>query len=395
MGTRMRWVQIVMAIVLCAGCGDSGPPAVEVDGQTQSQWKKQLESHDAGKRAEAYSALAKFENPPIDLIAKGLDDKRVRGREAAMGALGEIGEPASAHAKTLASYIEKDPAGFDKKQCRRLRTAAMKAIGGMGQPGFKAVAHLIVSRDPKLRARAAYTIRPLLGTLEDPVATLTRLIEDESAVVRRQAVLGLGAWGKGSRRASTLLLEALDDDDHGVVQEAAKALGAIGGRADHEGRALADKLYVHQAGIRASAVYGLGLMGEEAEPFLKSVADLAANDNKRVVRIQAALAHFRIGGGTEVAMPELSSGLECGDKGLCRDALRAIAAIGGPAHGAVAVVIPLLDDPDLSRHAVAALGAIGPAAADALPKLEKVAASSGDKALKEEAAKAVAAIQKP
>lgn len=388
-----RAIAGMVCLLLASACGDSGLPAEKVDGKTVSGWKKELESHDAGKRAAAYLALARFADPPLDLIAQGLGDKRTRGRLGAIEAIGSLGEAAGEHAKALAALVEEDPKGFSTKQVRELRIGAMTALGKMGRTGFKAVAHLIVSRDAGMRERAAYTIRPLLGTLDDPVDTLTRLIEDSSWKVRLQAVLGLGQWGKKNRRASTLLLEALEDEEARVAREAAIALGGIGGRADHEGQALADRLYDHNAGMRASAVYGLGLMGEEASPYLKSVADLATNDAKRVVRIQAALSHWRIGGKTEIALPELSSGLECGDKGLCRDALKAIAAIGPPAAGAVSTVLPLLDDPALRRYAVAALAAIGPAASAALPKLEAIVESAGDKTLKEEAAKAVEAIK--
>jgi HEAT repeat protein len=396
MGRSMIRTGTIAALLLAlAACGDSTPPAPQVDGRTQADWMRDVGSHDARIRAEAYLALARFEDPPLDVLAEGLKDERVRGRAAAMEALGSVGEAAAEHAKALAVYLEKDAEGFSEAHARQLRNAAMEALGQMGAGGFKAVAHLLVDRDPNLRARAAYTIKPLLASLEDGVGVLIPLVEDESWVVRREAVMGLGMCGKGNRRASTALLMALDDEDPRVVQHAAMSLGGIGGRSDHEGRALADHLFNHQTLVRAAAAYGLGLMGEEAAPYLKSVADLVKNDSKEFVRVHAALAHWRIGKSTELALPEIEKGLTSRDKVICREALKAIAAIGPGAKGLISTVVLHLADTDLRPYAASALGAIGPAAAEAVPALEATLEKTPkkDSALRAVLTKAVSEIQ--
>jgi HEAT repeat protein len=384
-----------LGALLLSACGESGPPPATVDGKTMDAWKQDVESFDARIRADAFLALARFEAPPMDVIGKGLDDERIRARLAAMEALGEIGEPAGAHADALSVYLEKDAEGFEPEQARALRNAAMHTIGKLGTRGFKSVAHLLVSRDARLKARAAYTIKPLLTSLPDGVGTLLPLMEDDSWVVRREATIGMGLCGKGDRRASTALLERLDDEEPRVAQEAAIALGSIGGRSDHEGRALADRLYAHQTRLRAAAAYGLGLMGIEASPYAKNVADLVRNDNKQIVRLQAALAHWRISKETGVALPEFEAGLTCGDAGMQREALKAIAIVGEPAKETVGIVVPMLEDRDLRFEAASALGAMGPSAKDALPALESALEDAPEdaKALRAALEKAIADIR--
>ena len=179
-------------------------------------------------------------------------------------------------------------------------------------------------------------------------------------------------------RAAEALLVALADDNAEVVRYAALAVGGIGGRSDREGQALADLLFAHQTGVRAAAAYGLGQMGEEASPYTDRLLDLLKNDSKRVVRIQAARAHWLVSGDAGPGLEELHKGIQCDDPGLCRDALKALAALGPAAEPAVPVLVGMLSRSELRHLAVVVLGAIGPAAKEAVPRLESVAEEVAD-----------------
>ena len=375
----MRSVLALFLAGLLAACGEA-PQAEQVDGKTEAQWRLQLQELSPSSKAEALEALGRFEQPPLDLIAAQLDDPGRQVRAAAIRALGAVGPSALEHAKALAAYLDAEAKDENEaRELKRLRDAAMEALGGMGPEAFKSFSHLLVSESPVLRARAVYTMRPFVKELKDGVNTVLPLVKDEHAVVRREAVktLGEAAAGTRDRRASDALVEALGDLEGPVSDAAAIALGSVGGSSDREGKALSKLLYHHRQSTRASAAFGLGLMGPEAQPYLKPITDLLKNDNRRVVRIQAARAHFRISGSADVALEQLEKDMQCSDSGLCRDALRAIGEMGAAGAPAVNSIVTCLDTPALRAEAANALAAIGPAAAAALPHLERAAKAAG------------------
>jgi len=385
----------VLGALLGACGGDAQPPAPkEIDGQTRAAWETALAGKVPAEQALALVALAKFEDPPWELFAARMEDPDAEVRAAAIRAIGAQGPEAVKWAPDLAGYLEEDPEGFDPQACRRIRHAAMFTLGKIGPAAFPSMAHLLASRDALQRARVAFTIRPFIADLADGTKVLLPLIDDKSWHVRREAVLGLAVAGKGDERAMEALMKALQDENAEVVRHAAIAIGGIGGRSDREGQALADLLFAHQTGVRAAAAYGLGLMGEEASPYSDRLLDLLKNDSKRVVRIQAARAHWHISGDAEAVLDELQKDIQCDDPGLCRDALRALADLGPEAEPTMPLLIDMLEDPKLQRMAVVVLGAIGPPAKTAVPHLESIAREAAESrpALAEEVAKALASI---
>lgn len=363
---------------LLPGCGGESAPPAQVDGRTQAEWEADLAGDVAADQVVALGALSRFESPPIEAFSSRLEHEQAAVRAAAIRALGTAGPEAAKWAPDLAIYLEEDAPGFEPSDCKLIRDAAMVTLGKIGPEAFPTIAHLLMSRDARHRARAAYTIRPFVADLQDGTKVLLPLVEDKSWIVRREAVRGLGLAGAGDERAAEALLVALADDNAEVVRYAALAVGGIGGRSDREGRALAELLFAHQTGVRAAAAYGLGLMGEEASPFADRLLDLLQNDSKRVVRIQAARAHWLVSGDAGPGLEELHKGIQCDDPGLCRDALKALAALGPAAEPAVPVLVGMLSRSELRHLAVVVLGAIGPAAKDAVPKLESVAQEVAD-----------------
>ncbi len=373
----VRCLFVLSVLIMLAGCGEKTPDE-RVDGKTRKMWMLQLEEFSPTSKAEAISALARFEDPPLDILAKHLTEGGRQVRVAAIRGLGDVGAAAAPHAATLAKLLEDPPEGTDPRTAKALRNAAMEALGGIGAEAFPAFSYMLVSESPALRARAVYTLRPFVRDLKDGINTVMNLMQDEHAVVRRETAktLGVAAEGSADRRASDALITALNDLDSSVSAAAAIALGSLGGSSDREGKALANLLYNHRQSVRASAAYGLGLMGEEADPYLKQVTDLMKNDNRGVVRIQAARAHFRISGDATAALAQLEKDIQTGDTGLCRDAIKAIGEMGPAAAPAVDSLVLHLDKEALRLHAARALGAIGPDAASALPHLDKAAESA-------------------
>jgi HEAT repeat protein len=383
---------------LLSGCGPDAPSAPEarIDGRTRAEWVQAAKGDDPTTQADALRALARFENPPIELFESQLQAKDADLRATAILCVGTAGPDAAKWAADLAIYLEEDPEGMTEAGCKTIRNAAINTLGKIGPAAFPSMAHLLASRDVGQRRAAAFAIRQFVAEMEDGVKVFLPLAEDDDWFVRREAVRGLGEAGKGNEKAAEALLAALEDERPEVVRYAALALGGIGGRSDREGQALADLLVNHQAGIRSAAVYGLGQMGEEASPYAENVLDLLKNDSKRGVRIQAALAYYRISGDATAALAELDKSLPCSDAGLCRDALRALAEMGPAAGPTVPKLVQMLDKEQLRSLAVAALAAIGPGAKEALPALRQAAATVGeaDSTFRKEVEEALAAIER-
>ncbi|MDA1195252.1 MAG: HEAT repeat domain-containing protein [Planctomycetota bacterium] len=365
---------LALACCLLPACGDK-QGAARVDGKSREFWMDRLAEASPASKAAALAALARFDDPPIDLIAANVDADARTVRVAAIEALGAIGPAAVGYAKTMAPLLEDPPEGGDEREAKALREAAMEALGRLGSEAFASFSYMLVNENPAHRARAVYTIRPFVKALPDGVNTVLPLVADDNAVVRREAAktLGVAAEKTNDRRASDVLIEALTDPDPGVVAAAATALGSVGGSSDREGRALSKLLYAHRQEVRASAAFGLGLMGVEAQPYMDELRDLLRNDNRPLVRIQASRAHFRISGSAEYALPQLEKDVASSDAGLCRDALRAIGELGPAAAPAVNSVIPYLEIKLMRGTAAETLAAIGPGARDALPFLAKAA----------------------
>lgn len=375
----MRTVVIVILVCLLLGCGEA-PPAVMVQGKTEAQWKLQAEDLSPSTKAEALEALGKFETPDVALIAKHMTESQGSVRLAAIRGLGHAGPAALPHAEALVAIVEAEVKdGPRAKTAKATRNAAMETLGAIGPEAFKSFSHMLVSESPRLRASAVFAMRPFVKELKDGINTVLPLVEDEHAVVRREAVKTLGAAAEGSRdpRACEALGKGINDPDAGVADAAALALGSVGGSADREGKALAELLYNHRTSTRASAAFALGLMGAEASPYTEQLVECLQSDARRVVRIQAARAHYRITGDASLALEQLEKDLQCSDTGLCRDAIRAIAEMGADGAPAVQSVIGCLDKPALRVEAAKALGAMGPGASAALPHLERAAAAAG------------------
>ena len=379
---------VALFFAACGGDGEDGD-APRIGGKTRSAWEALVESGSAAEQVEALRALARFPSPPLPLFEARLEDPEPEVRAAAILCLGAVGPEAAHRAPDLAIYLEEDPPEIkDPKARRAIRNAAINALGQMGPEAFPAIAHLLASREVSHRRNAVFAIRPFVAELEDGTKVLLPLVEDKDWFVRREAARGLGLAGKGDERAQEALLTALEDSDARVVSAAALSMGGIGGRSDREGQALADLLVRHEGAVRAAAVYGLGEMRDEAAPYADDVLDLLKNDARRAVRIQAALAHYRITGDPSAALPELEKSVPCEDPGLCRDALRALKGLGPEAASTAASVAVLLKKPRLRAAAAEALASMGRAAKDTLPALQAAATEVGD--ADPEGAKAIA-----
>ncbi|MCK9461935.1 MAG: peptidylprolyl isomerase [Proteobacteria bacterium] len=158
------------------------------------------------------------------------------------------------------------------------------------------LAALADSGDREIRARLALA----LGRIGDPraVPSLLRLLRDDDALVREEAVFSIGLLAD---RAGTAAIEAVvaalgAGDDLVPVSVALDALGRVAAKTElHH---LAAHLDAADPGERAAAARALGLAGQRGLPFdAAATAKLAAalGDEAEPVRFMAAFALFRGG----------------------------------------------------------------------------------------------------
>lgn len=234
--------------------------------------------HDKDVRWAAVEALVKIADPKaIDALIKRLKDKQEDKyvREAAAKALGETGNP-----KAVGILVE---ALKDKY----VGWVAAEALGKIG--GSEAIGHLIKALKEE-NEDVRMSVAEVLGKIgaSKAVDHLMRALNDESEYVRLSAA---GALGKiGDPRAVDILVEALKDKSLAVRSAVAKALGEIGDpkAVDTLIRTLRDRNLV----VRWAVVEALGEIRDSKaiDPLIKALKDEDEN-----LRMEAAIALGEIG----------------------------------------------------------------------------------------------------
>jgi HEAT repeat protein len=308
-------------------------------------------------------------------------------REDARGALAAIGPDA---APFLIAELEDRPGALDDLLFRISKRFAFVKF----EP----------STTPQLRARAAEelaaftrtataetgvpveTVRALVRAFADPdgavveeaqrslrrigpVVAVPELIATLSARndnVRRHSAEVLRDFGPSAARATAPLLKLLDDRKPIVQVQAAYALARVSGTAAVPGlsRALNDR----NPAVRAAAAQALGCLGAEASSIAEPLRQRLADTNPRV-RVCAARALWLINRDAAAAVPVLAAALR--EPGSWEAAL-ALGAMGPAASNAVPALVETLKREKVPRPlretpvSALALGHIGGASVPAL-----------------------------
>ena len=192
----------------------------------------------------------------------------------------------------------------------------------------------------------------LLVRVEPAGRNLTELLQpllaDKDNFVRRAAMQGLGAQGAAAKAAISDLEKASTDPNLNNRVTACVALIHIAGSSDERIGALADFLRLKEPcdGAAAYAAAELGQLGRQAKSAAPKLLDALKHPDAQV-RVYAA------------------------------DALSSVGA--DPDKAVAALTAMLKDDPEREarRSAAGALGAMGPAAASAIPALREALRGEG------------------
>jgi len=256
---------------------------------------------------------------------------------------------------------------------------ALQRIG----PGTARDVATVLSRsdNPVARLSAISIFRGMEHAADIVVPALITALDDPDEHVRKQAALGLGAFGKDAAAAVPRLCEWLCSDNVRLRSAASSALEDIG-ILDGAGRAhLIAIMGDTGSKERLEAARTLTFCGEPADTVMPTLIELAPDRDGGFGGLSDLTWMARLGA---AAVPKLVESLSHRDprvRGFTADVL---GQIGIAANDAVPALMVLLDDHSLRdgkraygkaygkevRYgAIEALGRIGPAAAPAIPQL--------------------------
>ncbi|MFM7206943.1 MAG: HEAT repeat domain-containing protein [Planctomycetaceae bacterium] len=327
--------------------------------------------------AAAYAAA-------VEPLAKAAIHADPRARRAAVRALGRYRSPADIAPMLSRQLADADPA---------VVVSAVRSLAGMGDLAVPMLLEAL--KDPKSRYWAEVALADMGPEAAAAVEPLEALAGAGEAEERLQAILSLAAVGeKASSAADTIAKVLGSPEDAALHLPAAFALGRIRSPAGD------DALRTFAAGD---------------EPFMSSVAawalarihpDDAALREAALGRLRGALTHSDAearasaangisdlvgaipeAGRAEVAA-ELLAALTDGDERVGRAAGAALIRLGG---AAVPALQSKLGDPAIRLNVMEILSQIGAAAKPALPELT-AALADADPQVRGDAAVAIAAI---
>jgi HEAT repeat protein len=228
------------------------------------------------------------------------------------------------------------------------------------------------AKDEAARIKAIDQLADKGAKAADAVPALTALLKDKSATVRAHAANALGQVGTAAKPAVTALVAMIDDPEVTVRIQAVQAIAHI-----RPGPKVAVPLFEkviegNDAPVRNRVLQILTEAGKEAVPFLTE-----ALKNKKTA-YWACLVINQIGPEAQDTVPGLAALLADKDLLTRREATMALAEMGPAAAAAVPQLEKALDDKMDCGPATYALGKIGKASAEAEAKIRKNVDSSDE-----------------
>jgi HEAT repeat protein len=206
------------------------------------------------------------------------------------------------------------------------------------------------------------------------VPALISLLKDPDRDVRVRVTTALGTLGAQIHQVLPVLRAALKetaikDRDESVRAQAAHALLEVGPEPDSEVAGLMDALTNELEVMRFHAAIALGDLGHHARPAIPSLIHTALWDEDPAVRVEAAMALWKIDRTGPLVIPALIKALADDSELICWIAADCLGQIGSEAREAVPALQQALRRPfkiALIRRGVAlALERIDPQAANA------------------------------
>ena len=272
---------------------------------------------------------------------------------------------------TLVELLESDQKIDTIRAC-----GIVSALGSDGDEFADQVIELLKDGDTSQRHASLYALQNLSPkAIAGSVELVTKELDATNFNTQCIACAVIRQCGAGAKSAAPRLVQLLQEGNVSTRSRAAQALAAI---SPVEGfdipELLGKRLGAFSQVEKTRVLEALGDLGLDAVDQLESIEDLMNTPSKHC-QCDAALAYYRVSGKTKQPIQVL---LEQVSRRTNR--ILAIECLGGMKQDAAAAVPTLmkyLDDEDLVivETTVLALKNIGPAAEEALPKLQQLAKS--------------------
>jgi len=310
-----------------------------------------------------------------------------------------------------------------------IRFAAENAIRSLGKNVIPDLQPLLVAEDPKKYYEGCVYLTILGLEGREYIPRLVEKLDSESFADRMSTLFALDAMGKEAAPAYDKLVKLLDVPDsqfniqvrvchifrnlgdvakpaiprlmkladEGVPSARTAAyvtLGILGPSPDHDIVGLLtnrlDSFYLLD---KERALIGLSHLGPAAKPALEKIEGLM-RDPEKSCQAEAAYAYWKISGESERPLKTLEQCLDSYD--FRQTAVDRAGDMGALSVSLLPKLLKFLDEPDetaLHEAVILACERMGPAAKDAIPRLQTLLANEQDYQLRETARKALEAIQ--
>jgi HEAT repeat protein len=350
-----------------------------------------LKEPEADVRVDAVDYLGRLGTPALQPLLASLRDPEAEVRTAAVKSLQVVAVSDDLLIATLTRLLkDKDP-----ELRKNVLGVLLRCPAGVAMPLF--LKALKEDDDAVVRRQAAVGVRELSHgdkVARQALAEATK--EDKDPFVRGVAVNALTSFGLP---AVPVLIDALGDDDQDVRQTALDSLQKV--QLDNKKMfpLVTAALKSEKVRLRLGATYAMNRFGKDAvDELLKMLKDPEVD-----IRFAAVYALDDIGEEAIKSFPAMAE-IAVDDQApeqTRRIALRGLLRMAGLGDfwpgtaGAVPFLIERLENPDKVHRwrAASTLAAIGPAAKDAIPALEK-ASKDPDKSVAGAAAFALERVQK-
>jgi WD40 repeat protein len=334
---------------------------------------KTLEGPAGSARLEAVQELGKLgadARPAVPALLKALGGAGPAFREQVLRALKSVGGVSAEHVPQLVPLLRDDsfPEG------RAFALEALAKLGPQARPAAAALVEVLrAPTSPAVRARAAGALAGIGPAAKDVAqAPLLELMRDPDEQVSAAATAALVKVARPTRAEVPALTRNLGDAAAAVRRYAAAALGELGPAAAEAVPNLAEAATRDQSPeVRRLAVAALAMVQPEGKAAVEAYTRALADADVKVAReAAAALAQVGQEGG---ALPGLLQALDHADPEIHKLANQGLAKVRlDRTH------VPLLrkalesKKPEVRGRIVAALGALGADAREAVPDLVRL-----------------------
>ncbi|MFP6720418.1 MAG: sister chromatid cohesion protein PDS5 [Candidatus Poribacteria bacterium] len=362
----------------------------------------------------------------VPILIAVLNDESAKVRNAAVDALGKIGESAEKAEPEIVSGLAK--AATDESD--KIRRNAIEELGDINSSSPEAISILIKGlgdQSKDIRLKSAATIMKIGLPAKSAVPALMNALGDESDSVRRKVMSALGEMGSLARSAvpklieaskdksdktrltaiealgsigetegsinnqiTPILIDALTDENDDIRREAADELGDIGATSPQAISALIRRLHDDEGDVRDEVIESLGQIGKPALSELKKASIYGSDETNRMI----VQVFIRIGLPAVTLLNEMMKNLS--DQ-IRYEIIDALGDIGEDDPSAVASIEPILitalasQSEDIRRNATEELGDIKASSKDAIRVLSNVLLDP-DKKIRRKAAEALGEI---